>query len=113
MLKRAEPLLKPHTPDTMMPKEIVEKFADELKFFELIDGQPSHTDLTRIQEIVAPLLLQISYDEMGGTYNFIGLIHPVSAYAIRYDAEFTKPTQVGAYNATIDDDATTVVRARI
>ena len=30
----------------MMPKEIVEKFADALENFEPIDGQPSDTDLT-------------------------------------------------------------------
>ena len=42
-----------------MPKEIVAKFADALKQFEPIYGQLSDTDLTLIQEVVAPLLFQI------------------------------------------------------
>ena len=79
-LNRDEPLPKPHTPDTMTPKEIVAKLSDTIKKFELIDVQPSDTELTRIREVVAPLLLQIPYDEMGGTHNLIGLIQPVAAY---------------------------------
>ena len=63
-LKRAEPLLKPRTLDTMTPKEIVEKFAYALEKFEPIEVQLSDTDLMRIQEVVAPLLLKIPYDEM-------------------------------------------------
>ena len=36
----------------------------------------------------------------------------MAAYTTRYGAEFAKPTQVGAYDATIDDNATVGVRAR-
>ena len=61
---------------------------------------------------MAPLLLQIPYDETGGTHNLTGLIRLVSAYTIRYGAEFSKPTQVGACDATINEDSTTVFRAR-
>ena len=41
----------------MTPEEIVAKFVHALDNFETIDGQPSDTDLTRLQEAVAPLLL--------------------------------------------------------
>ena len=109
-LKRAEPLLKPHTLYTMMLEEIVAKCADAIGKFEPIDGQPSETDLTRIQEVVAPLLLQIPYDKTGGTHNLIGLIQPVTAYTTRYGTEFAEPTQVGAYDTTIDENATSLVR---
>ena len=112
MLKRTKPLLKPRTPDTMAPEDIVAKFADALEKFYLIDGQSYNTDLTRIREVVAPLLLQIPYNKTRGTHNLIGPIQPVAAYATRYGTEFAEPTQVGTYNATINDDATVVVRAR-
>ena len=79
----------------MMPKEIV-------AYFELIDGQPSNTDLTLIREVVVTLLLQILDDETGGTHNLISLNWPVTAYTTRYGAEFVDTTRVGAYNATID-----------
>ena len=85
-MKRAEPLSKSHTPDTMMPEDIVVKLADALEQFDSIDGQPSYMDLTRIREVVAPLLLQIPYDKTGGTHNLIGLIWLVAAYTTRYGA---------------------------
>ena len=95
----------------MNPEEIVAKFANSLKQFELIDGQPSDTDLTRIREVVAPLLLRIPYDETVYVHNLIGLIRPEAAYITRYGAAFLEPTRVEAYNATIDDNATAAVRA--
>ena len=60
---------------------------------------------------MAPLPLQISYDKTGGTHNLIGLILPVATYTTGYGAEFVEPSRVGAYKATIDDNATAVVRA--
>ena len=96
----------------MIPEEIVAKFAHALDNFKPIDGQPSHTDLTRLREAVAPLLLQIPYDETGAVHNLVGLIRPEAAYIARYGEAFPEPTRVGAYDPNIDDDATTVVRAR-
>ena len=58
----------------MNPEEIVAKFATALEKFEPITGQLSDTDLTRLREAVAPLLLQIPYDETGGNNTIIGLI---------------------------------------
>ena len=95
----------------MTPEVIVEKFAHSLDKFEPIDGQPSDSDLTRLLEAVAPLLLQIPYDKMGAVHNLIGLIWTEAAYVYRYDEAFPEPTRVGAYDNTIDDDATAVVRA--
>ena len=95
----------------MTPEVFVAKFSNSLKKFEPIYGQPSETDLTRIREVVASLLFQIPYDKTGAVHNLIGLIWPEAAYTMRYGAEFFKTTRLGAYNATIDDNATAVVRA--
>ena len=108
MPKRAKPLLKPYTPDTMTSKDTVAKFANALEQLELIDGQLSNTDLMLIREVMATLLLQIPYKEAGGTHNLIGLVWTV-AEKTRYLLEFVEPTIVGAYDATIDDDDTAVV----
>ena len=94
----------------MTPEDIVAKFAHSLDNFEPIDGKPSDTDLTILQEAVTPLLLQIPYDETGAVHNLISLVRPEAAYVDRYSKEFDKTTRVGAYDATIDDDAKTVVR---
>ena len=96
----------------MTPKEVVAKFAHSLNQFEPIAGQPYDSDLTRIREVVAPLLLQILYDKMGAVPNLIGLIRPEAAYITRYGTAFPENARVGAYNPSIDYNATAVVRAR-
>ena len=63
----------------MTPKEIVVKFVLAFNKFEPIVGQPSDSYLTRLREAVAPLLLQIPYDETGTVHNLIDLIRPEAA----------------------------------
>ena len=72
----------------MTPEEIVAKFVHALNNFEPIDGQPSNTNLTRLREAVAPLLLQIPYDETGSVRNLISLIRSEAAYVARYGDAF-------------------------
>ena len=78
----------------MTPEEIVAKFAHSLNQFEPITGQPSDSNLTRIREAVAPLLLQIPYDKMGAIHNLTGLIRPEAEYVARYGAAFPEPARV-------------------
>ena len=94
----------------MTPEEIVAKFDHYLDQFELISGQPSKSNVTRIREVVAPLLHQIPYDKTGVVHNLIGLIRPEAAYTTRYGAAFPEIARVGAYYTSIDNDATAVVR---
>ena len=89
------------------------KFAHALNNFEPITGQPSDTDLKRLREAVAPLLLQIPCDETGTVHNLIGLIRAEAASVSRYGEAFPEPTRVGAYDPNIDNEDTTVIRARI
>ena len=96
----------------MTPEEIVVKFATALDNYEPIMDQPSDTNLNRLREAVAPLLLQIPYDETGGKHNLISLIRLKLAYVTRYGEAFPKPKRVGAYNLEIDDNATAVIRER-
>ena len=97
----------------MTPDEIVAKFVTAIDHFEPITEQPSDTNLTRLWEDVAPLLLQIPYDETGGKHNLVGIIWSKSAYVKRYGEAFPEPKRVGAYNLEINDNATAVVRARL
>ena len=96
----------------MTLEEIVAKFAHSLDNFEPIDGQNSDSDLTRLRESVAPLLLQIPYNDTGAVQNLIGLIRTEADYVACFREVFTDPTRVGAYDKNIDNDATAVVRAR-
>ena len=97
----------------MTPDEIVAKFLAALDNFEPITDQPLDSELTRLREAIAPLLLQTPYDKTGGTHNLIGIIRANPAYLKRYGEAFPKPTRVGAYDLEIDDDATAVVKARL
>ena len=96
----------------MTPKEIVSKFAHSLDNFALIVGQLSDSDLTRLREEVAPLLLHIPYDETGAVHNLIGLIRPEASYVTRYYTAFPKPTRVRDYDKSTDNDATAVAPPR-
>ena len=96
----------------MTSEEIMAKFAHSLDNFDPIVGQPSNSDLTRIWEAVAPLLLQIPYDETGAIHNLIGLIRPETAYVARYGAAFPKTARFGAYDPSIENDSTAVVCVR-
>ena len=78
----------------MTPEEIVAKFVHVLDKFEPITGQPSDTNLTRLWEAAAPLLLQIQYDETGAVHNLIGFIWAKAAYVARYGEAFPKPKRV-------------------
>ena len=97
----------------MTPKEIVAKFDNSLEHFEPIDGKPSDTYLTRIREVLAPLLLQIPYEETGSVHNLIVLIRPEAAYTTCYGTALLETTRVGAYDAEIGNNATAVFRACI
>ena len=96
----------------MTPNDIVDKFAHSLNNFEPIDRKPSDSDLTRIREAFAPLLLQILYDETSAIQKLIGLIRLEAAYVAHYGAAFPKPEIVGAYNPLTNNNDTTVVCAR-
>ena len=96
----------------MTLEEIVAKFATALDHFEPITEQPSDTNLTRLWEAVAPLLLQIPYDETGGKHNLIGIIRSKTAYFKRYGGAFPETKRFGAYYFEIYDDTTAVFCAQ-
>ena len=97
----------------MTSEEIVAIFATALDNFEPITGQPTNTDLTRLWEAVAPLLIQIMYDKTGRKHNLIGLILTKIAYDACYGEAFPKPNRIDAYDPDIDDDAKSVVCERL
>ena len=97
----------------MTPDEIVAKSSAALDNFEPITDQQLDSDLTILREAIAPLLLQIPYNKKGGTHNLIGIVRAKPAYLKRYGEAFPEPTRVGAYDLKINNDATSVVRARL
>ena len=95
----------------MTPEEITALFATAATSIALIAGQPTDDDLTRLRDVLYPLLLDIPYDETEDGHNLIGLIEPTTIYTTRWGAAFPIPVRLPAYPA-IADDASAVVRAR-
>lgn len=60
-------------------------FASAAATFPAIAGQPTDDDLTVLQDVLYPLLLDIPYDE-GGLHNLIGLIEPPASYTATWHA---------------------------
>ena len=95
----------------MTPEEITALFATAAASLTPIAGQPTDDDLTRLRDVLYPLLLDIPYDKTEGGHNLIGLIEPTASYTERWGAPFPIPARPPAYPA-IADDASAVVRAR-
>ena len=74
----------------MTPGEIVAKLSQSLNNFDPIDGQTSDSDLTRLREAVAPLLLQIPYGKTGVIHNLTSLIRTEATYVARYGKAFPR-----------------------
>jgi hypothetical protein len=97
----------------MKPDEIVTQFAEATLYFDNIIGQPTDSDLVRIFEAMAHILLTIPYlyDEAHGKHSLIGLIYSKAEYMAEYTTEFISPTKPGIYDNSILDDATDGLRA--
>lgn len=94
-----------------MPQEIMALFATAAATFQPIKGQPSNDDLTAMQDILYPLLLEIPYnDQPGGMHNLIGIVEPVASYQNHWGVQFPIPACPLAYPA-VPNDATAVVQA--
>jgi hypothetical protein len=55
--------------------------------------------------------MEISYDQLGGNHSLVGILMDAKRYATNHGgATFVRPLCLPLYNATVADDATTVVR---
>ena len=51
----------------MMPKAITFLFRESQEAFPPLNGKPSDDNLTIIRETLLPILMEISYDQLGGS----------------------------------------------
>jgi hypothetical protein len=57
--------------------------------------------------------MEIPYDQLGGTHSLVGILTDATRYAANHGgATFVRPLRLPLYDATIADDATTVIRIR-
>jgi hypothetical protein len=98
----------------MTPDVITLLFKEARDTFPPIEGKPTDDDLQLICENLLPILMEISYDQLGGTHSLMGILTNAKRYAANHGgATFVRPLRLPLYDATIADDATTVICIRV
>jgi hypothetical protein len=94
----------------MTPNAITLLFKEAWDTFPPIKGKPTDNDLQLIRKNLLPILMEIPYDQLGGTHSLVGILTDATRYAANHaGATFIRPLRLPLYNATIADDATTVI----
>ncbi len=64
-----------------------------------------------IREILLPIMMEIPYDQLGGTHSLTAILVDAARYATDHGGNaFKRPDRLPLYDSSIADDATTVVR---
>jgi hypothetical protein len=85
-------------------------FKEARDTFPPIEGKPTDGNLQSIRKNLLPILMEIPYDQLGGTHSLVGILTEARRYATDHGgATFIRPLRLPLYNVTIADDATTVV----
>jgi hypothetical protein len=88
-------------------------FKEARDTFPPIEGKPTDNNLQLIREKLLPILMEIPYNQLGGTHSLVGILTDATRYAADHGgATFVRPLCLPLYNATIADDATNVVCIR-
>ncbi len=95
----------------MTPNAITLLFKEARDTFPPIKGKPTDDNLQLICKKLLPILMEILYDQLGGTHSLVGILTDATRYAAKHGgATFVHPLCLPLYNVTIADDATTVIR---
>jgi hypothetical protein len=94
----------------MMPDAITLLFKEARDTFPPIKGKLTDDDLQSICKKLLPILMEIPYDQLGGTHSLVGILMDATRYAANHGgATFARPLRLPLYDVTIADNATTVV----
>jgi hypothetical protein len=98
----------------MTPNAITLPFKEARDTFPPIKGKPTDNDLQLIYKNLLPILMEIPYNQLGGTHSLVGILTDATRYAANHGgATFVRPLRLPLYDGTIADDATTVVRIHV
>ncbi len=95
----------------MTPDAITLLFKEACDTFPPIKRKPTDDNLQLICKKILPILMEIPYDQLGGTHSLVGILTDAKRYAADHGgATFVRPLRRPLYDATIADNATTVIR---
>jgi hypothetical protein len=73
-------------------------------------GSPQTMIYSQSAKKLLHILMEIPYDQLGGTHSLVGILTDATRYAANHgSATFVCPLRLPLYDATIADNATTVV----
>ncbi len=88
-------------------------FKEAYDSFPPIKGKPTDDNLLAIREAILPLLMVIPYDLLTGVHSLTTILIEAGKYkAYHGNHTFVRPSCLPLYDATIDNNATTVVHVR-
>ena len=97
----------------MRPDAVTLLFKEAFDVFPPIEGKPTDDDLLSIREVLLPILMIIPFDAVGGIHSLTALLTEPAKYAAAHGGtQFLRPARLLLYDATIPDDAATVVRVK-
>ncbi len=97
----------------MTPNAITLLIKEARDDFPPIKGKPTDDDLLLIRETLLLILMEVTYDQLGGVHSLTALITDNVKYAAEHGGNsFKHPIRLPLYDASIKDDATTVVWVR-
>ena len=94
------------------PDNVRALFDAAREIFEVEDGQPTESYITRLQETMGGILFTVRYDTEKAKHNLIGLVIDDPDYVERYGKSFERPTRPAAYDETIPDGEKVTIKVR-
>jgi hypothetical protein len=96
-----------------MPDAFTLLFKEAYNSFPPIEGKPTNDNLLAIREAILPLLMVIPYNLLTGVHSLTAILMEAGKYeAYHGNHTFVRPSRLPLYDATIDDNAATVIRIR-
>jgi hypothetical protein len=86
----------------MTPDAITLLFKEARDTFPPIEGKPMDDNLQLIRKKLLPILMEIPYDQLGGTHSLVGILTDAKRYAANHGGTtFVCPLCLPLYDATI------------
>ena len=89
------------------PAELTIHIQKAMEGFTVIVGRPTDNDLIEIRQLLVPILMKTTYDELTLQHNLAGVILPTELYEQIYKkGAYAIPPVIPLYDDNIDKDST-------